>query len=99
MCKELTLIIEVDGITPTYEEVALNDEKRTPDLEKHGFTVLRFTDEEVLQPIDRVCHSIASWIEEHAKAPPPSPRQRGKRRGKSCRGHTGFKSWMPQCES
>ena len=63
MCKELNLIIEVDGITHTYEEVSLNDEKRTLELEKHGFRVLRYTDEEVLQQIDRVYNSIASWIE------------------------------------
>lgn len=80
MCKELNLIIEVDGITHTYEEVSLNDEKRTADLEKHGFTVLRYTDDEVLQQIDRVWNSIAGWIEDNATVPPPSPRQRGKRK-------------------
>ncbi|TRX59994.1 DUF559 domain-containing protein [Fulvivirga sp. M361] len=79
MCKELNLIIEVDGITHTYEGIALNDKKRTSDLEKDGFTVLRYTDEEVLQQIDRVYNSIASWMEEHAKAPSPGPRQREKR--------------------
>ncbi|TRX60246.1 DUF559 domain-containing protein [Fulvivirga sp. M361] len=60
MCKELNLIIEVDGITHTYQGIALNDKKRTSDLEKHGFTVLKYTDEEVLQQIDRVFSSIAS---------------------------------------
>ena len=83
MCKELNLMIEVDGITHTYEGIALNDGKRTSELEKHGFTVLRYTDEEVLQQIDRVFNSIASWIEEHAKGPPLGPRQRGKRGRKS----------------
>ena len=76
-------MIEVDGITHTYESVALNDEKRTSELEKHGFTVLRYTDEEVLQQIDRAFNSIASWIEEHVQVPPPGPRQRGKRGRKS----------------
>ena len=83
MCKELNLIIEVDGITHTYEVVAQNDEKRTSDLEKHGFTVLRFTDQEVLQQIDRVFNSIANWIENNATVPPPGPSQRGKRGRKS----------------
>ena len=72
-------MIKVDGITPTYEDVTRNDEKRTSELEKHGFTVLRYTDEEVLQHIDRAFNSIASWIEEHVQVPPPGPRQRGKR--------------------
>ena len=80
MCKELNLIIEVDGITHTYEKVALKDEKRTLELQKHGFTVLRYTDEEVLQQIDRVWNSIANWIEQNEKVPPPGPRQRGRRK-------------------
>lgn len=79
MCKELNLIIEIDGITHSYEEVVIKDKKRTADLENHGFTVLRYTDEEVLQHINNVSASIASWIGENAKVPPPSPRQRGKR--------------------
>ncbi|GAA5043771.1 endonuclease [Marivirga lumbricoides] len=82
MCKELNLIIEVDGITHSYEEVVLNDEKRTSDLENHGFTVLRYTDEEVLQHIEYVQKSINQWIEDNATVPPPSPRQRGIRNPK-----------------
>lgn len=82
MCKELNLIIEVDGITHTYEEVVLNDEKRASDLERHGFTVLRYTDEEVLQHIEHVQKSINQWIEDNATVPPPGPRQRGIRNHK-----------------
>ena len=94
MFNELNLMIELDGITHTYESVALNDEKRTSELEKHGFTVLRYTDEEVLQQIDRVFNSIASWIEEHAKVPPPGPRQRGKRGKSLIQSHYSFKQFF-----
>ena len=80
MCKELQLIIEVDGITHSYEEVVFKDERRANDLREHGFTVLRYTDEEVLNHMENVRHSIEHWIEEHAKNPPPGPRQRGKSR-------------------
>jgi very-short-patch-repair endonuclease len=45
MCKELKLIIEVDGITHTYESVHENDIKKQEELEKAGFAILRFTDE------------------------------------------------------
>jgi very-short-patch-repair endonuclease len=44
MCKELFLIIEVDGITHSYGTVASEDIKGQGDLEKAGFTVIRFTD-------------------------------------------------------
>jgi very-short-patch-repair endonuclease len=54
ICKELFLIIEVDGITHSYETVTEEDAKRQIDLEKAGFTVIRFTDEEVLNSISSV---------------------------------------------
>lgn len=78
MCKELCLIIEVDGITHAHEEAVEKDIARQKALGKAGFTVLRFTDEEVLTAIDRVYNKIASWIENNATVPPPDPRQRGK---------------------
>jgi very-short-patch-repair endonuclease len=66
MCKELNLIIEIDGITHSYEEVTQKDQKRTVDLEGLGFTVLRFTDEEVLHHIENVQANIGDWIENNA---------------------------------
>jgi len=61
MCKELLLIIEVDGITHTYEEVVNKDKIRQADLENAGFKVIRFTDEEVLGHIN----SVYAAIEDH----------------------------------
>ena len=71
MCKELMLIVEVDGISHTYEEVALNDEKRQEVLESAGFKFLRFTDEEVLTDINGVWRRLEGWIEENEIVPPP----------------------------
>jgi very-short-patch-repair endonuclease len=51
MCKELKLIIEVDGITHHSESQFEKDLKRQRDLESHGFIVIRFRDEEVLNNI------------------------------------------------
>ncbi len=76
MCKELMLVIEVDGITHTYEETVKKDIAKTSKLKELGFTVLRFTDDEVLTDINGVYHSIAEWID-NSDVPPPSPRQRG----------------------
>ena len=67
MSKELRLIVEVDGITHTYEEVTLNDEKRQEVLESAGFKFLRFTDEEVLTDINGVRRRLEDWIEENEK--------------------------------
>ena len=63
MCKELMLVIEVDGITHHFEEVIKNDERRQKALETAGFTVLRFTDDEVLKNINAVHNYLKDWIE------------------------------------
>jgi len=89
MCKELSLIIEVDGITHTWEEVIQKDRVRQTALEKAGFTVLRFTDDEVLKSMSSVVETLEDWIDEFEKrngaeskrkprksrrnAPPPTP--------------------------
>ena len=62
MCKELMLIIEVDGLTHQWAEVAEKDIRRQQELEKIGFTVLRFTDDEVLEQINRVIDNIEEYI-------------------------------------
>ena len=63
MCKELMLVIEVDGITHHFEEVIKNDERRQKVLETAGFTVIRFTDDEVLNSINAVYNYLEDWIE------------------------------------
>ena len=63
MCKELMLIIEVDGSIHQQEEVITNDEVRQKALEEAGFTVLRFTNDEVLKDIQSVYSHLEDWIE------------------------------------
>ena len=66
MCKELMLIIEVDGITHEYAETAEKDVIRQKELESAGFTVLRYSDDEVLEDINSVYRSIEGWILENS---------------------------------
>lgn len=63
MCKELMLIIEVDGLTHQWEDVCANDAIRQSRLEGLGFTVLRFDDDDVLQHINNVHSRIVEVIE------------------------------------
>ena len=58
MCNELMLIIEVDGVTHSNEDVAENDIIKQKALENERFTVLRFEDDEILLSINRVYHEI-----------------------------------------
>lgn len=62
MCKELKLIIEVDGYTHLLKDVIINDRIRQTNLENSGFIVIRFKDEEVLKEIDAVKNKIFSVI-------------------------------------
>ncbi|MBK7407165.1 MAG: endonuclease domain-containing protein [Saprospirales bacterium] len=74
LCKELLLIIEVDGISHCSTEAIEKDRKRDLALQDAGFTILRFSNWEVLNRIDDVAMMIGDWIEEKAKnSPPPYP--------------------------
>ena len=63
MCLELRLIIEVDGLTHHWEETILKDKKKQTNLEAAGFTILRFTDDEILNNIKIVHDYLENWIE------------------------------------
>jgi very-short-patch-repair endonuclease len=62
MCFELMLVIEVDGITHETDAVALKDARKTQDLEAVGFTVLRYSDWEVLERRLDVEEALMAWI-------------------------------------
>jgi very-short-patch-repair endonuclease len=64
MCKPLYLIIEVDGSSHLDSKVQKHDMFRQQELEACGFTILRFTNEEVLRTIDEVKMKIASKVAE-----------------------------------
>ncbi|MBL7871180.1 MAG: DUF559 domain-containing protein [Cyclobacteriaceae bacterium] len=82
MCKDLMLIIEVDGITHHDQKVLENDQRRQADLEHAGFTVLRFTDNEVLKNMTGVIAELEDWIEKYeANKSHPQPPPAGDRLG------------------
>ncbi|ADQ78773.1 hypothetical protein Palpr_0617 [Paludibacter propionicigenes WB4] len=59
-CHKYKLVVEVDG------EIHLSqkeyDEGRTAELERFGITVIRFTNEEVLNDIDKVVEEIKEYL-------------------------------------
>lgn len=73
MCKELNLIIEVDGIS--HEGKKEKDVERDKVLSDMEFTVLRFTDFDVLQDINYVEDTITAYI--NNKIHPPLPLTKG----------------------
>ena len=82
MCKELQLVIEVDGITHTWEKTIIKDKIKETKLREAGFHVLRFDDEDVLENINWVIEKIdlkIKEIERSASEPPLKRRPREKK--------------------
>ena len=70
MCKDLKLVIEVDGNSHYYEETIQKDRIKQKTFEELGFKVLRFTDDEILKNLNGVSDLISSWIEQFEKENP-----------------------------
>ena len=75
MCKELMLVIELDGITHGDVKVQEKDAVRQKAIESEGFTVIRFQDNEVLHNIHGV--HLSKRLRKLPVLSSPSPLQRG----------------------
>jgi very-short-patch-repair endonuclease len=62
-CHALLLIIEIDGGYHETEEQKIKDEERTEHLKFNGITVVRYTNEEVLNNVDDVIKRISDTID------------------------------------
>ncbi len=62
MCFDLMLVIEVDGYSHLLEETIEKDTIKTKALENIGFTVLRFTDNKVLNDIKNVERELEAFV-------------------------------------
>ncbi len=63
-CHELKLVIEIDGGIHNRKDVKENDTIRENDLIDFGIKVIRFTNDEIKQAIDKVLANIKSIISE-----------------------------------
>jgi len=61
-CHKIKLVIEIDGPIHDSEESILNDKKRQQDIEDLNLTVIRFTNDQVKNEIERVIEMISSTI-------------------------------------
>ena len=58
VCLTSKLIVELDGGYHQLEQQQMCDEQRTEWLESRGFRVIRFTNEELFNNVDRVLETI-----------------------------------------
>ena len=61
-CKELMLVIEVDG--NSHDEKVEKDEKREEDLKKMGCRIYRINDVDLKQEIDGVLDGLRDYLED-----------------------------------
>ena len=73
ICINKKLIVEVDGGYHFEGEQPEMDAERTRYLNEIGYTVLRFTNEEVLHDIDSVLEEISDALEEYKTNQAPLP--------------------------
>jgi very-short-patch-repair endonuclease len=63
-CREAKLVVEIDGATHSTPEEVAKDQGRTAFMERQGYRVIRFTNDEVYKQIDRVCDAILAALAE-----------------------------------
>jgi len=79
-CKELKLVIEIDGGSHTIESVAINDEKREIRLKELGLSILRFKEIEIRIDRKKVLREIENWVKGNCNiGPTPSPSNGGEK--------------------
>ena len=61
-CHKYKLVVEVDGEYHNDEDQLEYDEGRTAELERFGITVIRFTNDEVMEDIDWVVMEIEKHL-------------------------------------
>ena len=78
-CLKAKLIVEVDGNQHGFDENVARDQERTDYLVSQGYTVLRFSNREVLTSINGVLEAIYAHLS--TPTPNPSPQGGGEPRG------------------
>ncbi|MFD0792569.1 endonuclease domain-containing protein [Mucilaginibacter litoreus] len=69
-CKELMLVIEVDGMSHHHQEAFVKDDLRQQKLESFGIKIIRFSEAEVKHNMLNVIRSLESVIIEILKSNP-----------------------------
>lgn len=64
-CKELRLVIEVDGITHQFDDAILKDLSRDENLGKYGISVLRISAMDIVKKEKYALKILENWILEY----------------------------------
>lgn len=81
VCLNKRLIIEVDGLIHQIPENKISDSERTTELNKYGFDVIRFSNQEIINKKDNVLSTIlfslnkTALVSEDSRNPPLEGRE------------------------
>ena len=67
-CKDLKLVIEIDGISHSGDDKYYADIEREKNIKSLGIDVIRFSDIEVKRNMSGVMDALASWINNKTEA-------------------------------
>ena len=70
-CVEKKVVIELDG--GQHSENLESDAKRSKYLQKHGYRIVRFWNNEVLKEGESILNEILSYLNDSSPSPQPSP--------------------------
>ncbi|MCK4677852.1 MAG: DUF559 domain-containing protein [Bacteroidales bacterium] len=62
-CHEQCLVIEIDGGIHMLEKQKENDGNHTAELDRFGIRVIRFTNDQVINPIDEISQTINRFMQ------------------------------------
>ena len=71
VCEERKLVVELDG--GQHQEQAASDERRTKQIERHGYRVVRVWNNDVLKNIEGVLEALLAELQRGAGTYPSPP--------------------------
>jgi very-short-patch-repair endonuclease len=80
-CRELKLVIEIDGGIHSREQNHIYDKIRSADLESYGLTLLRYSNEQILSDLSKVLEDLKTHMTSLASSPPEAFARDPARRG------------------
>ncbi|MGO9007811.1 MAG: endonuclease domain-containing protein [Beijerinckiaceae bacterium] len=63
LCRDMNLVVEIDGATHSTDAEIASDQCRTSFLEEQGYRVMRFTNEAVYESAEGVLETILAGLQ------------------------------------
>jgi very-short-patch-repair endonuclease len=72
-CHEIKLVIEIDGGIHNSDPIKENDQNRTAELDRLGISIIRFTNDQIMENTNQVLIDLKQFILSLPSQNSPSP--------------------------